>query len=518
MTIWLIGNGFDLALGHKTSFLDFINWCKIKLKVTDSKIIGIETKDKREKLVHFISYYEAWCKITEETFEKNSNYVHSQWNKIESSLGPMFKYVENESKNKELIRCANEIKDNDYWEFDKSIGKIKVPLNKIKLGFLYLLQMLQIYYLSNSYVNKFNKNTDLWNMFKKRLDINDSICNFNFTNTIKNVEKKVEGKIIYIHYITEMLGFIEGISKRKSKKNEKMENIIQNEFITFKNENSRMNIDIEKKLAKKVRQNVYLHTNNTKVNPLQLLVQIFCKKDYESQEEFYEIPIVIWFSFHFKGTKVKNWVYKAKLEPYCLDILKNKMAGIEFYQTINEKLIAIQFNKKEKKQFTPQLPQKWIQVVLLGNSFISNNDSNKKDVEILNKYDNEYLAYKNTWKKARDALFLWLHQNHMKKEDKNKSKELLFEVFGFSFGESDDVFIKRIMLELMNIHLEYAELLKQEPNIRIRFNLYEHNEELEEEIDNIKERLKLKIQKRFPKLEVKFENSFWKKGIVFSHL
>ena len=84
-------------------------------------------------------------------------------------------------------------------------------------------------------------------------------------------------------------------------------------------------------------------------------------------------------------------------------------------------------------------------------------------------------------------------------------------MFGFSFGDSDDVFIKEIMLELINTHLEYAELLKQEPNIRIRFNLYEQNEELEEEIGNIKERLKLKIQERFPKLKIEFENSFWKK-------
>ena len=515
MTIWLIGNGFDLALGYKTSFLDFIKWCKTKLKTNDAKIIGIASKDKREKLIHFISYYEAWCKIKEEASENKYNSIPSEWNKIESSLVPMFQYVEKEFKNKELIKYANEFQRLINTDCCKSVGKIKVPLNRIKMGFLYLLQMLQAYYLGNAYKAQVIKNNDLWRKFIKKLNQNDIICSFNFTNTLKNVEKYIKDEVLYIHYITEMLSFIEGISKRKRKKSNKMIDIVQNEFMIFDNENNRMNTYIETKLTKKVRQNVYLQTRNRQPNRLKEIVRdLDYKKDTEEEEEeqFYEIPPVPLFSTQPKNNiKVEKWSFcLPQLLPYYLNILKNKEARIESYLATEAESPQIESNKDENKQFIPQLPQKWIQVVLLGNSFINDNGTNKKDVEIINKYDNEYIAYKNTWKKARDTLFLWLHQNHMKKEDKDKSKELLFEVFGFSFGESDDVFIKEIMLELINTHLEYAELLKQEPNIRIRFNLYEHNGELEEEIGNIKERLKLKIQERFPKLEVKFQYLFWK--------
>ncbi len=517
MTIWLIGNGFDLALGYKTSFLDFIKWCKIKLKTNDAKTIGIATKDKREKLIHFISYYEAWCKIKEEDFEHKYNSIPSQWNKIESSLEPMFQYVEKEFKNKELIKYANEFQRLINADCCKSVGKIKVPLDKIKMGFLYLLQMLQAYYLGNAYKTQVNKNSDLLKKFMKKLNSNDIICNFNFTNTLKNIEKKVEGKILYIHYITEVLSFIEGISKRKRKKNNEMINIVQNEFMIFNDKNNRRSITTEKKLISKVKQNTPVYDKS--FYPQQEPDEIpNSKENTRGKEQFYEVPAVSPFSQQLSmNIKVNEWLYSQQLFPYYLDILKNTDEERGFYQETEPETIKVKIIK-ENKQFIPQLPKKWIQVVLLGNSFINSNKNNTKDIEILNKYDNAYIAYKNTWKKARDALFLWLHQNNLKRKDEDKSKELLFEVFGFSFGESDDVFIKEIMLELINTHLEYAEILNQKPNIKIRFNLYEQNEKLEEEISNIKERLEQKIKERFLKLEVKFEYSFWKKGIVFFDL
>ena len=516
MTIWLVGNGFDLALGYKTSFLDFIKWCKTKLKTNDKEIIGIKTKPKRENLIYFISYYEAWCKIAGEVAENIDNFIPSEWNKIENSLEPMFQYVEKEFKNKQLIQYANEYLQLINVDYCKSVGKIEVSFNKIKEGFLYLLQMLQAYYLGNAYKAQVIKNNDLWRKFIKKLNQNDIICSFNFTNTLKNVEKKIKNEILYIHYITEMLSFIEGISKRKKKKSNEMIDIIQNEFMIFNNENNRKNTTNEKTLINKVRQNVHLYIKNKQSKQLIESAQDSVYKENtneEEEEKFYEVPPVSLFSSQPENnTKLKNWSsYLSQLLPYYLNILKNKKARIEFYQATETELVQLKNNNKEKKLFIPQLPKKWIQVVLLGNSFINDNENNKKDVEIINKYDNEYIAYKNTWKKAKNTLFLWLHQNHMKKKDKDKSKELLFEVFGFSFGESDDVFIKEIMLELINTHLEYAELLKQEPNISIRFNLYEHNEKLEEEISHIKERLELKIQERFLWLEVKFQYLFWKK-------
>ena len=426
MTIWLIGNGFDLALGYKTRIKDFIDWCIENVERADSKIEIIKSKDKKEKLIHFISYYLAWYEMQGKKLKKNDlNSMHHEWNQLETFLKPMFNYMKKEDKNKELIQCANNM--HQRWfksSFCENVGKRKVPIKKIRWGFLCLLQMLQIYYLTDAY--KCKTNTDLMKIFRTKLKSIDFICNFNFTNTMKNIEKTFTGKIVYIHYIIEMLGFIEGILKRKIKKtnpnnNEKAQ--VHNEFMAFKNENIRKNTTIEKKLA-------------------------------------------------------------------------NKFS-----------LSTLNYNTQRGKRHFYQNPKKWVQVVMLGNSNI---DTNLEEINLLNKYDNDYIAYKNTWKQTRDALFLWLHQNHIKKENKDISKELLFEVFGFSFGESDDVFIKEIMLELINTHVEYAELLKQEPNIRIRFNLYEHNEELEEEIGNIKERLKMKIQERFPKLEVKFEYLFWK--------
>ena len=331
MRIWLIGNGFDLALGHKTKIKDFIDWCIENIKKDNSEIEGIKSKDKKIKLIHFISYYLGWYEIQGKKLTKNcSNSMHSEWNQLEVFLKPMFDYIEKESKNKKLIERANSKYKKEFKSsYCKDVGKREIPIKKIRWGFLCLLQMLQIYYLSDAYKSK--TNTDLVQIFKKKLKSDDIICNFNFTNTLKNIEKNFTGKVVYIHYIIEILGFIEGILKRRTKKinlNNKEKEEIYNEFITFQNENLRKNTTIEKRFEKKI-----------------------------------NVP------------------------PSNFNIQRGKR---NFYRN----------------------PKKWVQVVMLGNSNI---DTNLEEINLLNKYDNDYIAYKNTWKQTRDALFLWLHQNHIKK-------------------------------------------------------------------------------------------------------
>ena len=70
MKIWLIGNGFYLALGYKTRIKDFIDWCIENVERADSKIEIIKSKDKKEKLIHFISYYLAWYEMQDKKLKK----------------------------------------------------------------------------------------------------------------------------------------------------------------------------------------------------------------------------------------------------------------------------------------------------------------------------------------------------------------------------------------------------------------------------------------------------------------
>lgn len=221
----IIGNGFDLAHGLKTSYADFLEWYKkdyidnIKCKwirQCDDGLCKIDFTGSKSNEVRFddIPTFDAFCK---DYFETNTYKIYS----LEKSI--LLSRIEQEYKNKGWVDIENdyyqllkEIILGDNYRYNK-IEKVKELNNQLELLKKKLIEYLCKIESNAQKCNKLGINSiisssinivhDLDSRFsniksEESQEIepeNIIILNFNYTNTIKLYFEENEVDILHIH-------------------------------------------------------------------------------------------------------------------------------------------------------------------------------------------------------------------------------------------------------------------------------------------------------------------------------
>lgn len=154
--LFMIGNGFDLALGLKTSYKDFVNWYIDQPDPNDDKII----------------------KFKEQIKEDIKNDIHS-WSDLEMKLG---EYTQNYDKAEDFIHISRalKLKLNDYYKNQEAeIAPSKVPniitgMSDFLTKFHHKLSAQDKIYITNSEIPCINKNNVILNFIT-----------FNYTHTLE---------------------------------------------------------------------------------------------------------------------------------------------------------------------------------------------------------------------------------------------------------------------------------------------------------------------------------------------
>lgn len=181
----IIGNGFDLAHGLKTSYCDFIDWVFEEKSKEENKIENQLFKINFLKLKKnpFFENFTLYNRVAEHFF-KNPNDLNAEQNGIISFDNFLFKVlIHKQSLNNwvdienEYFNLLLEFVENDYDK--KEIFKLNQELNEISevLEF-YLLGIQEKGFQNLHYYQIFDKAFRIENI-KKIL-----ILNFNYTNTI----------------------------------------------------------------------------------------------------------------------------------------------------------------------------------------------------------------------------------------------------------------------------------------------------------------------------------------------
>lgn len=166
-TVFIIGNGFDLNLGLRTSYSDFFDSKSFKEDSGKTKLIQSFMSVPRKlgfptELVSVFDYLRAYRELT-------------NWCDIEGALGDLISYVPND-KHSGFIITEDSFKQLHSCFCDY--------LNKDVLN------------------NSFNLDTNsvayaLANMIADITDL--SVLNFNYTPSLEHISPKFEGKVEYIH-------------------------------------------------------------------------------------------------------------------------------------------------------------------------------------------------------------------------------------------------------------------------------------------------------------------------------
>jgi hypothetical protein len=213
--IILIGNGFDLAHGLKSSFKDFIydySYNSIKTLLSESKfedqLISIKTDtnfNNAIKELERLTQKDAFNQIV--SLSKNT---HSNIKFIWKST--FYKSIFNEIENKDWvdieIKYFDHLKNKDILNNPEAIKKLNLEFEYIKSQFLeYLLKVTNNnqFSLNNDLLNQFNEVVKLIETRPNTIEDNklpSSICilNFNYTNIAKEYSLKLKSSIyIPIH-------------------------------------------------------------------------------------------------------------------------------------------------------------------------------------------------------------------------------------------------------------------------------------------------------------------------------
>lgn len=204
----LIGNGFDLAHGFKTSYKDFLDWymCNSFQKFIDDNNFQddlIEMKSKYQGMVMDVprtppNSVEEVLRLFEHVEHRHITYKSNFFETLLQSHSGRNNWVS--------IECF-------YFQYLKRIfgstakmDQKKEAAKKLNFQFDYLIKRLQEYFIQiNSGIKKNHKleiESSGMNLYKAiRSDANSKVLflNFNYTETLSFLEYSSEEEIIHIH-------------------------------------------------------------------------------------------------------------------------------------------------------------------------------------------------------------------------------------------------------------------------------------------------------------------------------
>lgn len=195
--ILVIGNGFDLAHGLKTGYVDFLKWIQYIIGNDDPKIRSGELPITKEELLESTNIRNDYPEIFREIKDNRDNFWIYHFIKIENELGPKWLDFESEIEHitKDLFTAENVTLRNVASELKrKSSRDLQIPkfvndaavyewledeLNKIR-------RLLEIYLCicANNTIGKEAKQS-LFSSIKA-----NKLISFNYTMTYQNVYNK----------------------------------------------------------------------------------------------------------------------------------------------------------------------------------------------------------------------------------------------------------------------------------------------------------------------------------------
>lgn len=207
--LFIIGNGFDMASGLKTSYKDFRNYMysiyeprdELRDRMPKSESPGIIKKHDEKDMGKFL------CHLVDNTCKKNN------WSDFEEALGNLnFDYA---LVNWESFQIIDYVENNGHvppvpvWNEKRNLEEFEVNLDAI-IGFLNDCFTGWIETININQGHKINK-------FSNSIDLKTSkFLNFNYTMTLENLYNIPSENICHIHIYNEKFIFGHGIARDKT--------------------------------------------------------------------------------------------------------------------------------------------------------------------------------------------------------------------------------------------------------------------------------------------------------------
>lgn len=284
MKLYIIGNGFDLYHGLKTSFKDFKEFMMLK----DNPII------------------KKWEEIISIELDEN-------WSNIEQS----FEYVEYE----ELVnKCSYYLKgyNEDNWK-DSFHHDYEYEINRY----------LELATNSNEYLREWLNNTNLSTSPKVELDKESIFLSFNYTNLLEECYEISPNNVCHIHGSYIGNNMILGHNNPNVKK--EIFNISnEDEDVRIIGGNRIMNNSIEKSFKnsnKYIRENRVFFNRISDVDEIIIIGHSSSSISSVDREYYKEIKSIL----NKKEIKVKVIYYKDSVENYKDELHSLGFENIEFY-------------------------------------------------------------------------------------------------------------------------------------------------------------------------------------------
>lgn len=249
----IIGNGFDIAHGLKTSYKDFIDWYLFKafkslindLKQVDDLFINFQFK----VTINRNNLPNIDCNNWKQLFTdyKSQHFISLRFKSL------FFKTIYEEYSNKDWIDVEKEYYDLLYAIYTKkSISKSKNPtIEELNRDLTYFKQKLREYlkeqekksiddFDKNVYQKLFNEplytcDFSMLNLSKDRFELgNVMFLNFNYTNTLQklyNIKNGNTESLVHIHSCLNNDDFILGFGDELDKKYKEIEEDLTNEYL-----------------------------------------------------------------------------------------------------------------------------------------------------------------------------------------------------------------------------------------------------------------------------------------------
>ncbi|MCL2386843.1 MAG: bacteriophage abortive infection AbiH family protein [Defluviitaleaceae bacterium] len=119
--LFIIGNGFDIAMGLKTSFRDFVNWyLSQKDETEDERVQKFKNKIQSDIETDVHSWADLEIKLGEYTAEYKADeaddFLHVYWN-LKEKLNEYIKYEENRQELLDLLALFPEVPQREMSKF-----------------------------------------------------------------------------------------------------------------------------------------------------------------------------------------------------------------------------------------------------------------------------------------------------------------------------------------------------------------------------------------------------------------
>lgn len=210
MDILIIGNGFDIAHGLPTTYMQFLDICKqvksYRVSFADGKVIVSVRSNNSEKRKIFnmfveslgLEYYREFHKIVCNNFWinhfLNKKHLGEKWIDFEEEIEKVLQEIKGIEidKKEETIGSINEKIDVFVKKYNNKIRTYRDLYNQLIVEHRKLIRLLELY--MGAYVSKMNvsgKEMFLYHPY-------DYIVSFNYTNTFEKIYGSYV-KTCYIH-------------------------------------------------------------------------------------------------------------------------------------------------------------------------------------------------------------------------------------------------------------------------------------------------------------------------------